>query len=121
VTGTRTSDVPTCTLRIGELVLHGFAGVDRYAVSDAIERELGRLLGSGESWQALTAHGKTADGRRIDAGRVSIAAGATPETVGIQIARAIHGGVTASDGGTRSARPESPRAMPSPGGSGGTT
>lgn len=119
MTDTRTSDVPTCTLRIGELVLHGVAGVDRYAVSDAIERELGRLLGSGESWQALTAHGKTADSRRIDAGHVSIAAGATPATVGIQIARAIHGGLTASHAGARSALPASPRAVPPPSGSGG--
>ena len=118
MTDTRTSDAPTCTLRIGELVLHGVAGVDRYAVADAIERELGRLLGSGESWQALTAHGKPADGR-IDAGRVSIAAGATPKTVGIQIARAIHGGLTASHAGARSAPPASPRAVPPPSGSGG--
>jgi hypothetical protein len=119
VTDTRTSNTPTCTLRIGELVLHGVAGVDRYAVSDAIERELGRLLGTGESWQALTGHGKPADGR-IDAGRVSIAAGATSETVGIQIARAIHGGLTASHAGARSAAPVSPRAMPPSSGSGGT-
>jgi hypothetical protein len=118
VTDTRTSDAPTCTLRIGELVLHGVAGGDRYAVSDAIERELGRLLGTGESWQALTGHGKPVD-RRIDAGRVSIAAGATPETVGIQIARAIHGGLTASHAVARSAPPASPRAVPPLSGSGG--
>jgi hypothetical protein len=119
VTDTRTSDAPTCTLRIGELVLHGVAGVDRYAVSDAIERELGRLLGREASWQALTAHGNPADGRRIDAGRVSIAAGATPKTIGIQIARAIHGGLTAHHAGARSAPPASPRAVPPPSGSGG--
>ena len=119
MTDMRTSDAPTCTLRIGELVLHGVAGVDRYAVADAIERELGRLLGGGESWQALTAHGKTADGRRIDAGRVSIAAGAAPETVGIQIARAIHGGLMANHAGARSASTASPRAVPPPSGSGG--
>jgi hypothetical protein len=118
VTGTLTSHAPTCTLRIGELVLHGVAGVDRYAVADAIERELGRLLGTGESWQALTGHGKPADGR-IDAGRVSIAAGATPETVGIQIARAIHGGLTASHAGVRSAPPASPLAVPPASRSGG--
>ena len=117
MTDTRISDAPTCTLRIGELVLHGVAGVDRYAVADAIERELGRLLGSGDSWQALTANGKPADGR-IDAGRVSIAAGATPDTVGIQIARAIHGGLTASHAGARSAPHASPRSVP-PSGSGG--
>jgi hypothetical protein len=118
VNGTLTSHAPTCTLRIGELVLHGVAGVDRYAVADAIERELGRLLGTGESWQALTGHGKPADGR-IDAGRVSIAAGATPETVGIQIARAIHGGLTASHAGVRSAPPASPLAVPPASRSGG--
>jgi hypothetical protein len=119
VTGTLTSHAPTCTLSISELVLHGVAGVDRYAVADAIERELGRLLGSEASWQALTGHGKPADGRRIDAGHVSIAAGATPEAVGIQVARAIHGGLTAHHVGARSAAPASPRAVPPPSGSGG--
>lgn len=119
MTDTRTSNTPTCTLRIGELVLHGVVGLDRYAVSDAIERELGRLLGSEASWQALTGHSTPADRRRIDAGRLSIAAGATPEMVGIQIARAIHGGLTASHAGARSAPPASPRAVPPPSGSRG--
>jgi hypothetical protein len=32
-------------LRIEELVLHGFAPGDRYAVGDTVERELARLLG----------------------------------------------------------------------------
>jgi hypothetical protein len=115
----RTSDAPTCTLRIGELVLHGVAGVDRYAVSDAIKRELGRLLGSVESWQALSGRDRPADGRRIDAGPVRIAAGATPEAVGIEVARAIHGGLMAHHAGARSAAAASPRVVPPSSGSGG--
>lgn len=116
---TRTSDTPTCTLRIGELVLHGFAGVDRHAVAEAVEQELGRLLGSPERWQALSGQSGAAYGGRIDAGAVSIAANATAEAVGIQLARAIHGGLTLSRAGERSARPDAPRALPQPPGSGG--
>jgi hypothetical protein len=36
---------PSIELRIEELVLHGFAPGDRYTISDAVERELARLLG----------------------------------------------------------------------------
>lgn len=119
MTDKRTSDAPTCRLRIGNLVLHGFAGIDRHAVADAIERELGRLLGSAESWQALSGRDRPADGRRIDAGSVSITAGAAPDAIGIEIARAIHGGLTASHAGPRSERQDTSRAMPQPSGSGG--
>ena len=35
---------PSIELRIDELILHGFAPCNRYAVGDAVERELARLL-----------------------------------------------------------------------------
>jgi len=39
------SSQPSIELHIEELVLHGFPLGDRYAIGDAVERELARLFG----------------------------------------------------------------------------
>nr|WP_041756766.1 hypothetical protein [Bradyrhizobium sp. ORS 278] len=119
MTELRASERPGCTLRIGELVLHGFAGIDRHAVADAMQRELGRLLAGAEAWRSLAASGRPADGHRLDVGQVSVAADASPEAVGIQIARAIHGGLTPSAAGSRPVRSGRPQVLPMPPGPGG--
>jgi hypothetical protein len=86
----RPAEISSCVLRIDELVLHGFHGIDRYAVAGAIERELGRLLGEAGTQRALLAREQPARDGRLDAGSFVVAAGATPDAVGVQVARAIH-------------------------------
>jgi hypothetical protein len=93
MTGRRPSDAPSCVLRIDELVLHGFHGVDRYAIAGAIERELGRLLGEAGTQRALLARGQPASEDRLNAGSFVVTADATPDAVGVQVARAIHRGL----------------------------
>jgi hypothetical protein len=80
----------TIELHIEELVLDGFAARDRYLIAEAIERELTRLfteqrmaLGSAEPI-AMT---------RLDGGSINVRPGAKPETIGAQLAQAIHGGL----------------------------
>jgi len=109
------SDAASCVLRIEELVLHGFQSVDRHGLASAIERELGRLLGEPGAQAALLSRDGARREYRMDAGSFSVAAGATPDAVGVQVARAIHRGL-------ESPRPRgpidaaSPRAPPVTGG-----
>jgi hypothetical protein len=72
-------------LRIDELVLHGFAPGDRYAIAASLERELSRLYAEDGVPPSLGG-----DRFRRDAGAFEVPHGATPDAVGIQVARAIH-------------------------------
>ena len=84
-TGTQHSPGPAgygLDLRIDELALTAFAPAIGYAIAAAVERELSRLL--------IEEGAPTLDARsvfRLDAGRLH---DATPDTVGTQVARAIH-------------------------------
>lgn len=69
-------------LHIDELVLHGFEHSTRYAVGEALERELARLLKSGEI------NRQSSD--QMDAGPVTVHGGAQPRNVGTRVAAAIH-------------------------------
>jgi hypothetical protein len=89
------NDSPSCVLRIEELVLHGFQGVDRHGLAGAIERELGRLLGETGALQALRSPDGATPVHRLDAGSFAVATDATPDAVGVQVARAIHRGLEA--------------------------
>jgi hypothetical protein len=91
----RQPDQPACIFNIEELVLHGFARVDRVAIATAIERELGRLLSEPGTQQALRARGKAGGDAvfRSDAGSFLVPHDASPDAVGIQVARAIHRGL----------------------------
>lgn len=76
---------------IEELVLHGFAPVDRYRLADAVERELARLFTNQGVPPSL------AQGREIahlNGGRFEVAAGSNAEGIGVQIAQALFGGLT---------------------------
>lgn len=87
-TGTQHSPGPAgygLDLRIDELTLHGFRPGDRYAIAAAVERELSRLLIE-EGAPALDAGSVF----RVDAGTFEAPHDATPDTVGTQVARAIH-------------------------------
>jgi hypothetical protein len=113
--GDRTQHPASCVLRIEELVLHGFQGVDRHALAAAIEHELGRLLGDTATLQALSSQDGAPPVHRLDAGSVAVASDATPDAVGVQVARAIHRGFEAPR--SRGAvRPASPAAASIPGG-----
>jgi hypothetical protein len=88
----RTSNI---NLHIEELVLHGFAPGDRYTIADAVEQELSRLLtehfaepGSSSLWTSST------DAARLDAGAFHVDTRSQPNSIGTQIAQAVHGGLT---------------------------
>ena len=83
-------------LHIEELVLEGFAHADRHRVADAIEGELTRLLAAHGLPPALTA--ARLEGARLDAGTVRLKQGGAPRAAGKEIARAIHGGLSRSEG-----------------------
>ena len=70
-------------LHIDELVLHGFAGADRFVVGDAIARELARLIEEHGVPGMITA---PATIERLDAGAFTAKADAKAHAVGAQIA-----------------------------------
>jgi len=72
-------------IQIDELVLDGFNWRERYAIGEAIEREITRLFASDRLQGLRTA-------AHIDAG-VFKAASAKPQVVGTEAARAIHRGI----------------------------
>lgn len=89
---------PTIDLRIDELVLEGFAPDARLRIGAAVERELARLLAEAPLSRAVASHDGAA---RLDGGALHAAPGASPEQVGAAVARAVHGGLTATKGGPR--------------------
>jgi hypothetical protein len=84
---------PNLELHIEELVLHNFAPGERYTIADAVERELARLLATDMNWlpHELIARSGLA---RVDTGDFQVSAGAGAHHVGVQIAQAVHGGIT---------------------------
>lgn len=83
---------PSVELEIGELVLHGFAPADRHRIGAAVERELARLIGERALADQL---GQPAERTQLDGGTVELAADASAELIGAQIARAIFGSIGA--------------------------
>ncbi|HEY0384719.1 MAG TPA: hypothetical protein VGC64_01850 [Pyrinomonadaceae bacterium] len=82
---------PRIELYIEELVLHGFARGDRYAIADAVERELSRLLAAqltGHAVPPALAH--NTEHARMDAGTIHLQT-AVAASVGTQLAQAVHG------------------------------
>ena len=75
-------------LNIEELVLHGFDPANRYAIGDALERELTRL----SSEQPITAT-EDIEISQLNGGAIDMGTGASAEATGIQLARAIYGGL----------------------------
>jgi hypothetical protein len=111
----RSSDAPSCVLRIDELVLHGFSALDRHAVADAITQELGRLMGDAGTLKALRGREPQSSDYRLDGGSFGVPSDATPHAVGVQVARAIHRGLESPR--SRASTGPSPARGPSPGGS----
>ncbi len=78
-------------LQIEELVLHGFDPGDRHRISEAIEKEMTRLIAERGLSDRLT------DGihiPRLDGASFQINQGSKPETAGVQIARSVHGSLS---------------------------
>ena len=80
---------PSVDLQIEELVLHGFAPVGRYAIGDAVERQLVRLLH--EQGLPISLHSKSAVGE-IKAATINVGRNAKPNAIGQQIAQAVYQG-----------------------------
>ena len=76
-------------LHIEELVLHGFAPGDRYAIGDALERELARLFDDRGIPVSLRSQNAT---DRIKGATFNAAHKAKPSAVGQQIAQAVYQG-----------------------------
>jgi hypothetical protein len=77
-------------LHIEDLVLHGFDFAHRYAIGEAIERELTRLSSEQGSTIAATENVEIAI---VNGGAIDLKQGSSAEATGIQLARAIHRGL----------------------------
>ena len=75
-------------LHIEELVLHSFDPHDRYAIADAFQHELSRLL----SVQLVNSN--IASAGRVDAGAFHVEQHTKPNSIGNQIAGVVHRGLT---------------------------
>ncbi len=86
---------PNIKFHIEELVLHSFAPNDRYAIMDAVQNELSRLLTAGFDASMLpSSMSVSSDRPRVDGGDFRVAHDAKPSSVGAQIAQAVHEGIT---------------------------
>lgn len=111
----RPDTAPTLALRIEELVLHGFARIDRHRVASAIERELARLLREPTAHDPLRWRGAMegeAAAHRLDAGSFIVPHDATPDAIGAQVAQAIYRGMTPNAASGTEARRGSRRPGP---------
>ena len=75
-------------LHIEELVLHGFSPNDRYAIGEAVQRELTRLF-SEQGMHASLRGGFEVE--RLDGGTFHVKQGAKAGIVGTQVAQAVYG------------------------------
>ena len=82
---------PNIELHIEELVLHGFAPGDRYAIAEAVEHELTRLLAEQGAPPSLLQSGDVA---RLDSGAFDVVSNAKAEGIGGQVAQAVYGGLS---------------------------
>jgi hypothetical protein len=80
---------PSIELHIEELVLHGFAAGERYAIGDAVEHELARLLHEQSIPISLQSE-NAAD--EIKGATFNAAHNAKPRAIGRQIAQAVYQG-----------------------------
>lgn len=85
---------PHIELHIEELVLHGFARGDRYAIADAFERELSRLLSAQFAEQGVPhALAHNTERAHLDGGKFQVEPNSRADAVGSQVAQAVYGGI----------------------------
>ena len=77
-------------LHIEELVLYGFEPAERYAIGEAVERELTRLFAEYGVPPSLRQGGEVA---RLSGGAFDAASSARAEELGSRIAQAVYGGL----------------------------
>lgn len=78
-------------LHIEELVLRGFAPGDRYRIGAAMERKLTSMFVERSTPASLTQEHEVA---RLDGGTFEVEPGSGAETIGTQLAQAVHGGLS---------------------------
>lgn len=77
-------------LNIEELVLDGFPGMDRDRLARSLHVELERLFAEEGVPTSIQTGGNVA---RLDGGSYKAEKGASAEQVGVQVARAVYGGM----------------------------
>lgn len=77
-------------VHIEQLVLEGVAPSERHRVSEAVQRELSRLLGASGGLPSVWERGARLE--RIDAGAMAVGEPG-PQATGVRIARAVHRGL----------------------------
>jgi hypothetical protein len=80
---------PSIELHIGELVLDGFDPASRYAIGEAVERELTRLFVERGATTGLRDRAVA----ELDGGALRMESNASAEEVGARVARAVFGGL----------------------------
>jgi len=79
------------SLRIEELVLHGFNPTSRYSIGRAVERELRRLFAEQGGNAAIARRWEI---ENLDGGVFEVQPGSSSELIGTHLAKAIYGGMT---------------------------
>jgi len=82
---------PSIELHIEELVLHGFPSGDRYAVGDAVGRQLAQLLGEQGVLSSLLSEGTTDE---IRGASFNTPHNAKAHAIGRQIGQAVYQGLS---------------------------
>ena len=80
---------PSVELHIDELLLHGFVPGERYGISDAVERELARLLSQQNIPSSLRSESAIDE---IKGATFNAAQNPKPLAIGRQIAQAVYQG-----------------------------
>lgn len=84
----------TLRLHIEQLVLHSFAPNDRYAIAEAVQRELASLLKVSLGSESAARFASSSDYAHIDAGSFQVEDGAKAPSIGAGIANAVYGGLS---------------------------
>jgi hypothetical protein len=80
---------PQIEIQIDELILHGLAPGDRWAIGEAMQNELTRLIAE----QGLTPLNSNGEITRVNGGAFDVRPGSKSETIGAQIAQNVYQGL----------------------------
>ena len=81
---------PNLELHIDELILHGFAPADRYRIAEALQQELSRLFTAEGVPMTLNQGSAIA---MLDGGEFAYTQDMNAQTIGVQVAHSIYGGL----------------------------
>ena len=77
-------------LHIEELVLHGFAPKDRYAIGEAVQIELARMFSEQGVHSSLH---RGFEVEKMDGGAFQVKQGSRADAIGAQVAQSVYGGL----------------------------